>query len=357
MSDALSSDTPASGAHHWRPDQFLDHYELLTLPLKPDLDDENPISATLIRRPGGAQAPHRGAVLYVHGFTDYFFQEELAEFFHECGYAFYALDLRKCGRSLATHHQPHYATDLAVYDEELGQALDLVVDELAETGAPQRVVVAGHSTGGLITPLWLDRLRTTDRERHARVVGLLLNSPWLDLQGEALLRSAPATRLIKTVAGRRPKLLVPRELSSAYGESLHTDANGEWTYDLERKPLEGFPVTFGWLNAVRQGQQRIHRGIEVGVPVLVMRSDKSRFASAYDVAVDTADCVLDVKQIAQWSSFLGSRVLSVAIADARHDVFLSQRRPRERAYQTAADWLGHDLAQHEFTPTTEESNA
>ncbi|MFZ2511488.1 MAG: alpha/beta hydrolase [Gordonia sp. (in: high G+C Gram-positive bacteria)] len=357
MSDLPSSDSPEDRAHNWRPDQFLDHFELLTLPLEPDRDAENPISATLIRKPGGTQAPQRGAVLYVHGFTDYFFQEELAEFLHACGFAFYALDLRKCGRSLATHHQPHYATDLAVYDEELGQALDLITDELAIAGAPQRVVVAGHSTGGLITPLWLDRLRGTDPARHSRIAGLLLNSPWLDLQGEALLRSGAATRVIKAVAGRRPKLLVPRELSSAYGESLHTEANGEWTYDLERKPLEGFPVTFGWLNAVRQGQHRIHRGIEVGVPVLVLRSDKSRFSSSYDVAVDTADCVLNVKQIAQWASFLGSRVLSVAITDARHDVFLSQQRPRERAYQAAADWLDHDVAHHDICPAPKEIDA
>ncbi len=344
VSDLASSDTHESPAHNWRPDQFLDHYELLTLPLEPDIDDENPISATLIRKPEGTRGPRRGAVLYVHGFTDYFFQEELADFFHQHGYAFYAIDLRKCGRSLAVHHQPHFTTDLARYDEELGQALDLITEELTESGAPQRIVVAGHSTGGLITPLWLDRLRTDDPQRHARIAGLLLNSPWLDLQGDAMLRSGPASFLIKTIADLHPKLLVPRELSSAYGESLHAEANGEWAYDLDCKPLEGFPVTFGWINAVRQGQQRIHRGIEVGVPVLVMRSDKSRFASSYDVAVDTADCVLNVKHIAQWSSFLGSRVLSVAIADARHDVFLSTPRPREHAYRTAADWLEHELA-------------
>jgi len=41
----------------------------------------------------------RGAVLYVHGFTDYFFQTGLADFFAARGLRFYALDLRKCGRA------------------------------------------------------------------------------------------------------------------------------------------------------------------------------------------------------------------------------------------------------------------
>ncbi|GAA3959574.1 alpha/beta hydrolase [Gordonia caeni] len=341
---ATDSSTTAKPAHNWRPDHFLDHYELLTLPLPQDPDGEDPISATLIRKPGAVEAP-QGAVLYVHGFTDYFFQEELAQFFHDRGYAFYAIDLRKCGRSLAAHQTPHYVSDLSLYDDELNLALDVIGEEIAESGGAERIVVSGHSTGGLVTALWLDRLRRTDPERHARVAGLLLNSPWLDLQGEAALRTGVAARILSAVGGLRGKTPVPRDLSSAYGESLHSDAHGEWSYDLERKPLSGFPVTFGWLNAVRQGQLTVHGGIDAGVPVLALRSDKTRFRSAYDVAVDTADCVLDVSHMARWASFLGHRVLSVAIPDARHDVFLSKTGPRNRAYDTVDGWLTHEMAE------------
>jgi len=39
-------------------------------------------------------------LLYVHGWSDYFFQTELARYWHAQGAAFYALDLRKFGRSL-----------------------------------------------------------------------------------------------------------------------------------------------------------------------------------------------------------------------------------------------------------------
>ena len=52
------------------------------------------------------------AVLALHGFTDYFFNTELADHFAARGFAFYALDLRKCGRSrrdgpdAALHHRP-----------------------------------------------------------------------------------------------------------------------------------------------------------------------------------------------------------------------------------------------------------
>ncbi|MEJ9079234.1 alpha/beta hydrolase [Gordonia malaquae] len=322
----------------WRPDEFLDGYEVRTIPLATDPDGEDPIFASLVRRPLDGITP-RGAVLYVHGFTDYFFQTELADFFHERGYAFYALDLRKCGRSLKAHHQPHYTSDLAFYDEELNASLDIVTDEVSAAGGTPQVIVAGHSTGGLVTPLWLNRLRTSDPERHGHVVGLLLNSPWLDLQGEAVLRSTPASKLISAVGSVRGMQSLPRELSSAYGDSLHADVHGEWTYDLVRKPLSGFPVTFGWLSAVRAGHRQVHAGLDVGVPALVLRSDKSSFRGKYDASVDTADCVLDVKQIAQWSGCIGGRVLAVAVTDARHDVFLSIESVRKRAYAEVDAWM------------------
>lgn len=340
---SLPESSASALPHHWRPDRYLDGYELLTLPLGPDPDGEDPISATLVRKPGILSASSPGAVLYVHGYTDYFFQEELADFFHARGYPFYALDLRKCGRSYAAQQTPHYITDLAMYDEELDAALAVITGELAAAGAAERVLVAGHSTGGLITPLWLDRMRTTDPARHATISGLLVNSPWLDLQGERILRTSATAAVLSTVGRVRGKALVPRGMSAAYGESLHVDSHGEWSYDLDRKPLSGFPVTFGWMNAIRQGHLAVHRGIDAGVPVLSLRSDTTHFAGSYRAAVDTADCVLDVAQIAQWSPFLAHRVLSVAIPDARHDVFLSLPAPRAEAYRTVDAWLRSDI--------------
>jgi alpha-beta hydrolase superfamily lysophospholipase len=81
-------------------------YESHTIDL--GTDDEGPVVATLVRRLARpnqerAERPTRRAVLYVHGFNDYFFQTHLADFFAERGWDFYALDLRKYGRSLLPH--------------------------------------------------------------------------------------------------------------------------------------------------------------------------------------------------------------------------------------------------------------
>ncbi|MDL9936280.1 alpha/beta hydrolase [Gordonia sp. ABSL1-1] len=330
-----SSRAPLAADEGWQPDRFLDRYQVRTLPLGPDPDGEGPISATLVRAGATGPEPITGAVLYVHGFTDYFFHEPLADFFTARGHRFYALDLRKCGRSRQPQHTAHYTSDLTQYDEELTAALDIIGAEAGDVP----VIVAAHSTGGLVAPLWLDRLRTQAPHQHARVAGLLLNSPWLDLQGESYLRSYPVTMLLKALAAARPKEVVPKELSSAYGESLHADAHGEWHYDLTVKPLGGFPVTFGFLNAIRTAQRRLHRGLDVGVPSLVLRSDKTHFSRAYSERVDVADAVLDVSQIARWSGCLGGRVSVVPIPGARHDVFLSREAARERAYREVDAWL------------------
>lgn len=324
----------------WQPDVLGDGYQQLELPLGTDPDGEGEITATLVRyQPDPAMLPDR-AVLYVHGFTDYFFQQHLAEHFAAQGYRFFALDLRKCGRSRAPGHTPHFVTDLEYYDLELDAALRIVRDEVSEG-----VVLAAHSTGGLVLPLWLDRLnRRPGGTAATGVRGLVLNSPWFDLQGPSYLRNV-GTAAIDLLGRLRPKDAVPGPKLDTYGKSLQ---GGGWTYDVAWKPLTGFPVRFGWLRAVRHGHARLHRGLDVGVPSLILRSGASRFAPKYDATIDTVDAVLDVHQIARWAGCLGDRTTIVPITGARHDVFLSTPEPLAAAFRELDLWLewldGHGTA-------------
>lgn len=317
----------------WTQDDLGDGYERRTIPLGDDPDGEGTIEATLVRHAPPAKA--EAAVLYVHGFSDYFFQTEMAEFFTERGYAFYALDLRKCGRSRREGQTGHYVSDLALYDRELDESLAIIREETG--GKP--LLLSAHSTGGLILPLWLDRLnRRPGGTKAAGIAGLVLNSPWFDLQGKPWMRTI-GTQAIAAVSRIKPKSMINLPTTDAYGSSLHVSGHGEWEFNTAFKPLNGFPVSFGWLTAIRRGHARLHRGLDIGVPSLVLRSTKSRFARTWSAEVDEADAVLDVKQIARWAGCLGDAVTVVPIDKARHDVFISKDEPRKAAYAAVDTWL------------------
>ncbi len=133
----------------WRPDVLGEHFEQLTLPL--GHDDEGEIVATLVRyRPSWRLRLTPGAasgadVLYVHGWSDYFFNRELAEYWSNAGARFYALDLRKYGRSLRAGQTPGYITDLAHYEADIEAALAAMGHG---GGCPASVSPARHAPAG-----------------------------------------------------------------------------------------------------------------------------------------------------------------------------------------------------------------
>jgi alpha-beta hydrolase superfamily lysophospholipase len=168
----------------------------------------------------------------------------------------------------------------------------------------------------------------------------VLNSPWLDLQGSPTLRG-PVTQALRLLAKARPYQVIKLR-PGVYGRTLHVSGTGEWDFDTDLKPLAGFPVTFGWLNAIRLGHARVHRGLGIGVPTLVLHSTQSHFAGRYSPLSDRADIVIDAMHVARWAGSLGGLVTAVPIKDARHDVFLSLPESRERAYAALDDWLARN---------------
>lgn len=300
-------------------------YRAETFSLPPD--EEGPVVATLVRR--DPEAPTGRAVLHVHGFADYFFHTEYAEWWTARGYTFYALDLRKYGRSLREHQTPHYVADLGEYFPEI----DLAWWRITERDGHREVIVSAHSTGGLTVPLWA-------RERRPdRLAALVLNSPWFDMQGAAWLRGPAARVAIERIGTSRPMQQIPRRVNDVYGRSLHRDHGGEWDYDLSWKPLESRPVYVGWLRAVRRGHAQLHSGLDLTCPTLVLSSGTSWFGEQTDETAASHDIVLDVQQIRHWASSVGRHVTSVAVEGAIHDVVLSRPAVRAQVYDVLATWL------------------
>jgi alpha-beta hydrolase superfamily lysophospholipase len=314
------------GSQSWCDDFLGAGYQALTLPL--DDDDEGPVVATLVRyRPDDAARPVR-AVLHLHGWNDYFFQTALAEYWHDQGAAFYALDLRKYGRSLREHQTPNYVDDLATYDEELDAAIEVIH---AELGAHARIMLMGHSAGGLVGVLWA-------RRRPGVLSGIVLNSPWLELTGSTVMR-ALSTPLVHGLALTQPKAPMITTDPGFYARTVLARLGGEWEYDETLRPTPFFPVRPGWLQAVLTGHATVARGIDLTCPVFMGAAEKSLILPRWCEDMRRADTVLDADLLARRAVLLGPVVTVVRVADGIHDLTLSARPARERFYAEVTRWV------------------
>ena len=311
----------------WRPDVLGDGWSARTLTLRPDARGE--VVATLVRR-DHAGPPRARAVLYLHGYVDYFFQRHLGDFWDARGFDFYALDLRGHGRSLLDHQVPNDVAALATYAEELDAAVRL----LREAGY-EVVVLNAHSTGGLVGALWLDA--RAGRATGAVVDAAVLNSPWFDLNRPWVDRVV-TTRAVD-VLGRVAPLTVVGQTGRHYGEWLHSPAGGGWSYDLGWKPDAGFGVRAGWFRAIRRGHRALARGLAIDVPVLVCASDASGPADRWHDALDRTDSVLDVRHILAGAPRLGPDVTVVQVPGGVHDLVLSPEPARTDYLDAVAAWV------------------
>ncbi|WP_284522844.1 alpha/beta fold hydrolase [Corynebacterium aquatimens] len=261
----------------WEQDILGPGYDAAVLDMGKDPDTGGNVRAVLVRATeGNTQAVDgKPALLWVHGMSDYFFQSHVADYFTEQGYPFYGLDLRRCGRARKAGQRWHYTRNMANYFPELTAALEILAEKHGS------VVVMAHSTGGLIVPLWADDLRRNHPKKHAKLRGIVLNSPWLDLQYPRPV-VALARPVINVVGKFLPLLPLPDGGLGAYGVSIHESEHGEWKFDTDKKPIEGHRKYLGWIRAVVKAQQEIHSGdVDAGVPILTLVSAHSYLGEDY----------------------------------------------------------------------------
>lgn len=318
---------------NWTVDDLGEDFRRATIPLGPDPDDEGEIEAVLVKVEPD-EVTGKPALLWVHGMSDYFFQAHVAEHYTAMGYPFYAVDLRKCGRAHREGQRWHYTSDLSYYYDDLTAATKLIA---ARHGA---VIPLAHSTGGLIVPLWADHVRRHDAATHSAIAGIVLNSPWLDMQFPGW-----AVKILRPIVGflgkQFPALRLPSVGESTYGQSIYKGSHGQWDFDTEKKAIGGHKKYLGWLRAVMLGQDKIHQGaVNAGVPTLTLRSSHSYLGKPYSAAADTADTVLDVEQIKHWAPEVSNQSVTRVIDGALHDVFLSLPHARQQAFDAVDEWLG-----------------
>ncbi|MEZ2902091.1 alpha/beta hydrolase [Acinetobacter terrestris] len=299
-------------------------YEQATLDF-PD-DYEGQVTATLVRKK--AQHATRKAVLYIHGFIDYFFQTEMAEQFNQHGFDFYALDLRKYGRSHLPHQKYYNVREMAEYDAEITQALEIMGAE-----GHDAVLLCGHSTGGLTTTLY-----AAHHLDHPLIKALWVNSPFYDFNMNPIKKKLGLPNLSR-VGKICPDLEFPSELNKWYVTSLHKSLKGEWDFNLEWKKTTYPLVRLSFIRAIFEAQKEIHQGVTLNVPALVMHSDQTKNPKKWHKHAQSSDVILDVKHIDKYARKMKGDVTISEIKGGLHDLVLSEKSVRDQVYQQLFQWL------------------
>lgn len=265
------------------------------------------------------------AIIYLPGFSDYFFHVHLEQAYREAGWDFYALDFRRSGRALRAGCDRDVFASLALRDEEINLAI-----EYARSRGARTVMLMGHSTGGLQAVTWAAR-------NPGRAQGLILNSPWLEMDYSTATRRV-LTPLMRWLAERWPLAQVST-LGRAYPRSIHFSCGGEWDFDPALKPLTEVPIRAATVAAVRAGQEEIEAGLNLKIPILVAcarYSSSPRNPSARDLEV--TDCVLEVEWMLARARNLGRETEFLRIENGRHDLALSIPSARERYMRETIAW-------------------
>lgn len=301
--------------------------------------------STLIEYPFGSSpravspiSSPRGIILYVHGYNDYFFQEELAEKSDSAGFAFFAIDLHYNGRSYRAGEPRSDMRSVKEYYAELDAAVALS-KKLAGNSISSNLpfVIIAHSNGGLITPNYLNERNSED------FAAFVLNSPFLDYKNSWFVRKV-AFPVLSDVALLMPDAPAPKQESPKYNMSLLKTERGEWEFNTELKSAEWPQQYFGFLRATTRGIKWIHNGMQIKSPILMMRSGCTVNNVKWEEDYMRCDCLLDVDLLEKWVPKLGPDVTTVTVEDGMHDVFLSRKEVRDYAYRTMFEFLDDAIA-------------
>lgn len=259
------------------------------------------------------------AVLYIHGFSDFFYNEELATKYWENDFAFYALDLREHGRSIRDDGKRFYIERVEDYFKEI----DVAIYKMLATH--NKVILQGFSMGGLVTSLYMKK-----GFYRSHIDAAILVSP--------LFKFSTNTFQDYFV---RPVVLGLAKFFPFLKYSVDTEKYKEYitriSMDHEHLNHKNIPLYFGWFRAMYDGIAQLEEGLDIKKPLLVMSSDKSEKNIAN--YKHNSDILLDVNDMKSRSKLLGPDVTYIAIEDAVHDIFVSNPKSRKKAYEQLFEWI------------------
>ena len=288
---------------------------------------DGPCRSTIVRKlnPRGS----RKAYLYIHGFNDYFFQSEMGERFVDSGFNFYAVDLRRYGRSYEPWQYPFNIRNQEEYFNDIDSALSQIIRD-----GNTDITLSGHSTGGLTVALY-----GAVKGNDTPVDRIVTDSPFLAWNFNSFMRNVAIP-----VVGFWGKMFKNTKIKQGhcdgYAYSLLKEYYGEWEYNTDWKMIYSPPVTASWVNAISTAQKTVMKKREnIKVPILVMHSSRKIDGCNYTPEFQTGDAVLDPFMLQERGVKLGHQREVCTIDSGLHDLILSRHEVRDAAYDTIFSFI------------------
>ena len=294
----------------WGPD-VLPGYESKFINLGEAFD--GPVRCTVIRRLH--EAGSKKAYLYVHGFNDYFFQADWGKEMVDSGYNFYAVDLRRYGRSRLPWQYPFNVRDFKEYFADIEAALEIV-----RRDGNTDITLGGHSTGGLTVCYF-----ASCRGPRIGANRIVTDSPFLEWNYNAFLRNV-AVPVIRGLGKIFPNAVIRQGHCDGYAYSLLKEYYGDYTYNTDWKMIYSPPVKWSWIGAVEAAQEGLMRQrLNVSVPLFLMTSSRKIDGCNFTPEFLTGDAVLDPAMLRKRGRRIGRRTIECVIDSGLHDLILSPR--------------------------------
>lgn len=312
----------------WHPD-ILAGYEARYV--DQGIQFDGPCRSTIVRLK--AKKRSNKGFLYVHGFNDYFFQAEMGQRYVDSGYHFYAVDLRRFGRSKEPWQYPYNIRDLRKYYDDI----DSAVFQMKRDGISD-ITLCGHSEGGLIVTSY-----AVDKSGSIPVKRVVTDSPFYAWNFNATYRHLliPGVRNLSTFIKNAK---IKQGHCDGYAYSLLKQFDGEWTYNTDWKMIYSPPVTFSWIGQIQSAQNRVKKhGDRLRVPLLVMHSSRKVDGCNYTDDFRYGDAVLDPSMIGDVALKIKKKSpcpVEICVIDSGlHDLILSFQPHRDAAYDSIFSFL------------------
>lgn len=285
---------------------------------------DGPCRSTIIRKM--AEKASKKAYLYIHGFNDYFFQSEMGQIFNDSGYNFYAVDLRRYGRSREPWQYPFNIRHQHEYFDDIDSALV----QIRRDGNTD-ITLSGHSTGGL-TVLYMAAMRGA----RIGVDRVVTDSPFLEWNFSPVMRNVGAP-VIEALGYIFKNSKIKQGHCDGYAYSLLKQYHGQWEYNTDWKMVYSPPVTFSWVGSINHAQSELMKKKHcITVPILIMHSSRKIDGCQWTPEFQTGDAVLDPAMIQKRGKELGnpSKRVVCTIDSGLHDLILSEPAARRAAYDS-----------------------